>query len=1072
LPLADMIEDVLKPGLPQEKKCFIEKNTLKEAEKKNLIIEQHPESCFIIDEKLTLSKNEESALKNNNKDQKNIIFACSQNKFIDSSNLEHNKKAKNASVSSNKDTALNEVKLSASQEKELKSFEPTQNNPIKPIKKVSKRYQELLENSILNFDKPRKEKICFTYVYAPNIEKKKKNNKTKPKVPKSKTESAKKNQKKEKIKITKNEVDLPGSDNEKENSFMVIPNDTLEKSISAENFSQIQKMDITPTKYKNIKKLKGKKGKKILEENLNNDLYPSMSNFILSPSFEKINHLLDKNLTKIYSEVRDVRFLGKKRNSRNSESDQVDSEILPIPFKKIQNNFKEIKFKKYQESNLLHNKQNTENLIKHSFFNEDFAKELKNSISVLQEGQMITNNKNIKCKNNFNSIFLQNIPNPFDESLRRHFASTLDFIKHFQDEYAPIQMQKENEKIFQTSVSEINLPNNMNKGKSNLLDSISVESGNFSTISNTNNSNSVFNSSTQLSKTHFIKKKQSALNIKRQCGVSYVVPSESKQINVEKSYKSLGHLVYQGTHSINQISEENLEILNYLENLINQELMNNPLIITTFESPDEDEMKEYLLCPEKRLKIAKEIFIVESLDEIWKFSKDRLFLCVHLLFDPKKGVRNFTLEEIKKLDPENFLTLSNIQIGFLFRKATCGIKSVLKLYKSAGLDKNDHPATFKICNINLEEDIDSTIEKLSGSNMSTLSMRVELYAPEKAWKKSNLFTKEFLYTFMCLVEEKITKLILNWNDYRYLMHSLTKDDKIKEYIKNLQFLIFNLDRKFDTDGPKNVFKNDYFDISNSNFNLQKVCLENFIRSNNLEDKSQSQNFKKFETFQGELKDLFIIKDKNPLTDISPIINNVTFHSPPLPMYIISTRDCFVFDLNIEVSEILFENKIIIKKEFFFDSNNVPSNFHKFKTSKDDLRVGVVTYENFYNHDELQTIERLIENTEEFSLKDAFLPETAQKTFAGEKLKRTKFFFGSRYMWTKKQLSEPNSYVAAGIRKDVSPAPYWMKEKIEYPLVKAGIVLKDFINSFALNIYHDGSEGLGQHFDDAVRFKQV
>jgi len=45
--------------------------------------------------------------------------------------------------------------------------------------------------------------------------------------------------------------------------------------------------------------------------------------------------------------------------------------------------------------------------------------------------------------------------------------------------------------------------------------------------------------------------------------------------------------------------------------------------------------------------------------------------------------------------------------------------------------------------------------------------------------------------------------------------------------------------------------------------------------------------------------------------------------------------------------------------------------------------------------------------------------TAQKTFAGGILKRTKFFFGYRYMWTKTQLKEPLSNVAAGVRADVS-----------------------------------------------------
>jgi len=85
--------------------------------------------------------------------------------------------------------------------------------------------------------------------------------------------------------------------------------------------------------------------------------------------------------------------------------------------------------------------------------------------------------------------------------------------------------------------------------------------------------------------------------------------------------------------------------------------------------------------------------------------------------------------------------------------------------------------------------------------------------------------------------------------------------------------------------------------------------------------------------------------------------------------------------------------------------------------------------------------------------------TSQKTFQGQTLKRTKFFFGYRYMWTKNQLSEPFAHVAAGVRGDVSRAPLWMKTMLEDPLVEAAIVEEHFLNSFALNVYHDGSEGL-------------
>jgi hypothetical protein len=100
--------------------------------------------------------------------------------------------------------------------------------------------------------------------------------------------------------------------------------------------------------------------------------------------------------------------------------------------------------------------------------------------------------------------------------------------------------------------------------------------------------------------------------------------------------------------------------------------------------------------------------------------------------------------------------------------------------------------------------------------------------------------------------------------------------------------------------------------------------------------------------------------------------------------------------------------------------------------------------------------------------------TAQQTFTrqgGQKrLVRTKFFFGYRYMWTKEQLSEPCSHVAAGVRRDVSAPPQWVHDSLAKPMYDAGIAAPDFFNSIAINVYHDGTEGLAQHYDDATRFR--
>ena len=68
------------------------------------------------------------------------------------------------------------------------------------------------------------------------------------------------------------------------------------------------------------------------------------------------------------------------------------------------------------------------------------------------------------------------------------------------------------------------------------------------------------------------------------------------------------------------------------------------------------------------------------------------------------------------------------------------------------------------------------------------------------------------------------------------------------------------------------------------------------------------------------------------------------------------------------------------------------------------------------------------------------------------------------------MAEPFSHVAAGVRQDVSQCPEWIKQRIEAPLVDSGIVKRGFFNSIAMNVYHDGTEGLAQHYDDATRFK--
>ena len=174
-----------------------------------------------------------------------------------------------------------------------------------------------------------------------------------------------------------------------------------------------------------------------------------------------------------------------------------------------------------------------------------------------------------------------------------------------------------------------------------------------------------------------------------------------------------------------------------------------------------------------------------------------------------------------------------------------------------------------------------------------------------------------------------------------------------------------------------------------------------------------------------ISDEIFKRDSNPNEILAQLKN-----SSPIPVTLISTRDCFVHDLHVKETllDILHgkQRKAIIKREYFFTPETIPENYRQvvgmmypLESKAEVMRVGVITYENFYTEEEMRNMEIHIEETEKKSLSNRFLPMTAQKTFSGNTLKRTKFFFGYRYMWTKTQLLEPLSNVAAGVRADVS-----------------------------------------------------
>jgi len=192
------------------------------------------------------------------------------------------------------------------------------------------------------------------------------------------------------------------------------------------------------------------------------------------PSSKSLNTLM-----KTYKEIKESKLLGKKRLNEEKvnleeKSKEKDSSVnmYKVNFDYEPNNLNN--FSECLAKSKNYNKKNIQ------FFKERLAF-YKNEGSKPKSNEK--ENEKIICSNELNHII-----NPFDKILRYEYAQSLAFRKKFQEEYVPIQLQKENE-------------------------------------------------NSTISKTHFIKKKQSPLNIKRHCGVSYVLPSESKQLNVSDKYK-------------------------------------------------------------------------------------------------------------------------------------------------------------------------------------------------------------------------------------------------------------------------------------------------------------------------------------------------------------------------------------------------------------------------------------------------------------------------------------------------------------------------------------------------------
>lgn len=103
--------------------------------------------------------------------------------------------------------------------------------------------------------------------------------------------------------------------------------------------------------------------------------------------------------------------------------------------------------------------------------------------------------------------------------------------------------------------------------------------------------------------------------------------------------------------------------------------------------------------------------------------------------------------------------------------------------------------------------------------------------------------------------------------------------------------------------------------------------------------------------------------KNPsFEDIIRLNNNSEEYLEKLlkmPIYFISTRDSFAFDLVEKITTHLRAetNTYYQRIEYFFEEDNLPTNYGpEYRKLFPELNVGVISYHNFFTHQELTHFE--------------------------------------------------------------------------------------------------------------------
>ena len=598
------------------------------------------------------------------------------------------------------------------------------------------------------------------------------------------------------------------------------------------------------------------------------------------------------------------------------------------------------------------NSNETTSILQERTSNDDEAEDLE-----------IVDNRNQKIKIKVSGLTgktslrsFETVPNPIDTAARQENFDSQRFNLDFRSGYAPIEIQQTQERDFK---------DNEKKEKTQ----------------------------------HFIKKKQSCaqINLKRTCGVSYVKPTESQQLNVSNVFEPLPPLVFQCSSECDEVED-----VGAFQGVFKRLFTNGarPLVCTLLDS-DDDAIRDYLLKPEKRVAISKgRVLLIRDYRDLWPLFFDKMFIIIHFFHDKREIIVNHASYNMDYKSLMDLIVKSQFQLGVQLKKNLSGKKSFIK---TLGTEFNRFVETPDDDNPQLL-DFDAKVGLVS--SLDDIKPNPKLAIPASSAKEKPKFLTSIMnklqsfFTFNAKPEPtmvtestvndystmptgtnsvgfstansspaKVSPNALVFGVHPSILNYLQKDPKMKNINTisvRMELYIEEALWKSLKDTEKNQLNGLILHIDDA---FQREALP---MSNKRIEASESTMANEF---HDSLAKISIVTKDSPIAQslkMEEFLNKSGSNdrkaremgSFGLPLYYISTRDCFAFDL-IEKKTVLQlpGRPNVLKTEYFFHPKAKPQNFKSFEAEFPDLRVGVTSYSNFFSHEELIALEAKTFETE-------------------------------------------------------------------------------------------------------------